>query len=317
MNRMDVDHRDRLEGLPAYFMDLRDIGAARQALAKFVDEATANAPDVGGMVADYQVTASEGHRLLVRIYSPDQLRTPAPALYWMHGGGMVRGDVRMSDITCQTMARDVGCVVASVEYRLAPENPHPTPIEDCYIGLMWLTERAPELGLDANRIAIGGTSAGGGMAASLALLCRDRGKLNIAFQLLLSPMLDDRNQTFSSHYAVHSKVWNRSANLIGWNALLEGAAGTDGVSQYAAAARATDLTALPQAYISVGELDLFLDESIAYATRLLQAGVPTELHVYPGAFHGSDTLVPGSDLSNRQVMDRNYALRTALHPRLA
>jgi len=227
---------------------------------------------------------------------------------------MVLGDVSVDDFFCKQLALDVGCIVASVEYRLAPEHPHPAPIEDCYAGLRWLATSAAQLGIDSSRLAIGGGSAGGGLAASLALLARDRDDVQICYQLLIYPMLDDRNTTPSSHDVTEPKVWNREMNLIGWRALLGDKQGSDNVSPYAAAARAENLAGLPPTYICVGELDLFLDEDIAYASRLLQAHVSTELHVYPGAFHGSDLLVPMSEISQQWVADRNAALRRALHP---
>ncbi len=220
--------------------------------------------------------------VMVRVYTPEGLDSAAPGLYWIHGGGMVLGNVAMDDLKCKGVAADMGCVVASVEYRLAPEHPHPAPIEDCFAGLAWFASNAADLGVDPDRIAIGGASAGGGLAAALAIVARDRG-VDLIYQQLIFPMLDDRNITRSSHYVHHPKTWNRTANLAGWRALLGDALGTDGVSPYAAPARAEDLAGLAPAFIIVGELDLFVDECIDYAQRLTTAGVPTELHVFPGA----------------------------------
>jgi acetyl esterase/lipase len=176
-----------------------------------------------------------------------------------------------------------------------------------------IADRAADFGIDPDRLVIYGASAGGGLAAGLALLARDRGEVTICFQLLTYPMLDDRNVTPSSHAIVDPKVWNRSANTVGWNAYLNGRAGADDIEPYAAPARATDVAGLPPTYINVGDLDLFLDEDIAYAQRLMAAGVPTELHVYPGAYHGFDSFAPDAAVSRRFAAERDEILRRALH----
>ena len=261
---------------------------------------------------DHRAPGRDGAGVLVRTYRPARAPSPAPVLYWVHGGGMVMGSVAQNDDMCAAIADRLGIVVASVEYRLAPEHPYPAPLEDCYSGLAWLAGHGDELGIDLTRIAIGGASAGGGLAAGLALLARDRGEIAVCFQLLTYPMLDDRNVTPSSHAIVDPKVWNRDANAAGWNAYLAGRAGADDVEVYAAPARATDLIGLPPAYIDVGDLDLFLDEDVAYAQALMRAGVPTELHVYPGAFHGSNNFVSRSALSRRWNADERAALARAL-----
>jgi acetyl esterase/lipase len=253
---------------------------------------------------------------MVRLYRPDGLSDAAagaPALYWIHGGGMVLGSVAMNDLDCARWAADFGCLVASVEYRLAPEHPFPAPMNDCYAGLSWLASGAAELGVDPARIAIGGASAGGGLAAGLALMARDRGGPSICFQLLVYPMLDHRNDQPSTHGITDPRVWNRDANRAGWDAYLAGA-DRGAVSPYASPAVAGDLAGLPPAYVNVGEFDLFLDEDVAYARALMSAGVPCELHVYPGAFHGSNSFVADSPLSQRWRADEDAALRAALFP---
>jgi acetyl esterase/lipase len=196
---------------------------------------------------------------------------------------------------------------------LAPEHPFPAPVEDCYVGLKWLFAHANQLGVEPSRIAIGGASGGGGLAAGLALLARDRGEVQVAFQLLIYPMIDDRNVTPASYAITDPRMWNRESNRLGWKAYLGRDGGGADVSPYAAAARATDLANLPPAYIPVGALDLFVDEDIEYAQRLIQAGVPTELHVYPGAFHGFDLFAPSAMVSKQFKADRDSALKRALH----
>jgi acetyl esterase/lipase len=220
--------------------------------------------------------------------------------------------IAMDDARCAELVEQLGITVASVEYRLSPAFPYPTPLDDCVAGLQWLFASCESLGLDPARIAIGGGSAGGGLAASLALRTRDAGGPQPCFQLLRYPMIDDRNITASSHAVTDMRVWNRSSNLVGWGAYLGAAAGTDGVSPYAAASRATDLSGLPPAIVTVGELDLFLDEDLDYAQRLIAAGVPTEVHVYGACIHGSDALVPHAEPVQRWKRDEFDALRRAL-----
>jgi acetyl esterase/lipase len=311
--QLDAEHRAVLDGMPMR-MDLSDIQAAREDRAARM--AAMPAPVMPDNVAleDHMAPGPEGAPdVMVRTYRPAGLPTNAPAFYWIHGGGMVLGNVETSDPYCANIADKLNILVGSVEYRLAPEHPFPAPMEDCYAGLKWFADSAGQLGIDRGRIAIGGGSAGGGLAAGLALLARDRGEVDVCFQLLVYPMIDDRNTTRSAEAITDERVWNRDANLHGWDAYLAGAAGGDDVSPYAAPARATDLAGLPPAYINVGVLDLFVDEDVTYAQRLMAAGVPTELHVYPGAFHGSPGLVPNSALSQRWAADELAALHRALN----
>ena len=310
---LDAEHVAALNTLPVR-QDPTDFVARRAAMA----ELRAAMPQVqlpdGVALEDHMAPGPDGAPdVMVRTYRPASLPANAPALYWIHGGGMVVGNVEMNDPYCAGIAESLNVLVASVEYRLAPEHPFPAPIEDCYAGLRWLASSADELGLDRSRVAIGGGSAGGGLAAGLALVARDRDEVEVCFQLLVYPMLDDRNTTRSSQVIVDPRIWNRASNLAGWNAYLSGNAGGGDVSPYAAPARATELAGLPPAYINVGTLDLFVDEDIAYARALLAANVPAELHVYPGAFHGSPNLAPDAELSKRWRRDELSALYRALN----
>ncbi|MDH3499359.1 MAG: alpha/beta hydrolase [Acidimicrobiia bacterium] len=313
LQRMDREHAEVVAMIPAELLDLSDIPRARQMVGELLATMTADLPPVEGVSShDHHAPGPDGAPdVVVRVYRPDGVEGDLPGFLWIHGGGMVLGDVAMDDFATAMYAQQLQCVVGSVDYRLAPEHPFPAPLEDCYAALKWFARDCP--GVNGSRVIIGGASAGAGLAAGLALLARDRGEIDVAFQLLIYPMIDDRNVTRSSQEITHPSVWNRRANLDGWNAYLSGNAGGDDVSAYAAPARAETLDGLPPAYIAVGDLDLFLDEDIAYAQRLLAAGVPTELHVYPGAFHGSDAFVPMSDISQRWAADRNRALMTALH----
>ena len=310
--RTDDTHRQLLELLPPDLMDLSDLDVGISRLMTMLGGAVAELPQ-SVVIDDYLVPASDGHQILVRLYRPAVARLNSPCLYWIHGGGLVLGNVAMDDAACAAIVDALNIVVASVEYRLAPAFPYPVPLDDCYSGLEWLMGAVGTLGLNPQRIAIGGGSAGGGLAASVALLARDRGQLRPCFQLLRYPMIDDRNTTQSSQAVTDLRVWNRSANLTGWGAYLGDAAGTDDVSPYAAAARATDLGGLPPTIVTVGELDLFLDEDIEYAQRLIAAGVSTELHVYRGCIHGSDAMVPHSETVQQWKRDELTALDRALN----
>jgi acetyl esterase/lipase len=307
--RLDGTHRAVLDMLPVELLDLSDIGQARAVVAGLM-EAMPAPPTPGGLTTE-DVAVNDD--MFVRVYRPADLPSPAPAFYWIHGGGMVLGDVSMDDASCAAQADTLKALVVSAEYRLAPEHPYPAPMDDCYAGLKWLADNAADLDIDPARIAIGGASAGGGLAAGLALLARDRGGPAICFQLLTYPMLDDRSTTASSHGNDDTRVWNRAANLTAWKAYLDGEPGSDGVEIYAAPARATDLSGLPPAFIPVGDLDNFHDEDVAYAQALQSAGVPVELHVYPGAFHGSNMLVADSPLSQRWQAEEMAALDAALN----
>ena len=209
------------------------------------------------------------------------------------------------------MAADLDCVIVSVNYRLAPETIFPGAIEDCYAGLAWTVASADMLGIDAARIGVMGESAGGGLAAALTLLARDRGEHRLAFQHLTYPMIDDRTCVVDPHPHTGQFIWTPHSNRFGWAALLGHEPGSGDVSPYAAAARADDLSGLPPTFISTGALDLFLEEDIDYACRLMRAGVPTELHVYPGAFHGFD-IHPTATVATKARRDRIDALRRAL-----
>src|SRR5712692_10051610 len=296
-------------------INLHDIPAARRMMDELAAAQMAKAPPIEGVsTADRQAPGPEGAPdVFVRIYQPTDRPDTLPALLWIHGGGYVLGSVASNDLVARHLAKVGQCVVASVEYRLAPEYPFPAPVEDCYAALKWLAAQSAELGVNTSRIAIGGASAGGGLAAGLALLTRDRAEVEVAFQLLIYPMIDDRNIAPASETVPDTFVWTRENNRMGWRAYLDREPGGADVSPYAAAARAPDLTGLPPAYIPVGDLDLFLDENMTYAQRLLAAGVPTELHVYPGAFHGFNGFVPCAEISRRFNADRVFVQWCVVH----
>lgn len=246
---------------------------------------------------------------------PRQAAAPTAAIYHVHGGGMILGDNRFGLAEMLALAEPLGMAVVSVEYRLAPETPHPGPVEDCYAGLLWTTAHADELGIDADRVVVAGASAGGGLAAALALMARDRGGPPLLAQMLLSPMLDDRNDTPSTQQMRGLGIWDSASNETGWTALLgAGVRGGADVSPYAAPARATDLAGLPPTFVDVGSAETFRDEDVTYASRIWQAGGRAELHVWPGGFHGFDVVVPQAAISQDAVAARAAWLRRQLTP---
>lgn len=248
----------------------------------------------------------------VKIYEPLQrTEKPLPAILWIHGGGYVLGHPDFDDSICERFVRELNCVVVSVDYRLAPEHPYPAAVEDCYATLLWMMNESNPLNIHAERVAVAGSSAGGGLAAAVCLMARDKGGPAIAFQMLLYPMIDDRNITPSSHEITsRNAIWNRSNNIAAWKMYLGEHASE--VPPYAAPTREDHLAGLPPSYICVGELDLFRDESMNYAARMTQAGVPVEFHLYPGCYHGFDALAPDADVSKRASKEYIAALARAL-----
>jgi acetyl esterase/lipase len=244
----------------------------------------------------------------VRVFRPAKARSRTPALLWMHGGGYILGLAAQDDQICRQIADQTDIIVASVEYRVAPEYPFPTPLHDCYAALSWL---AGQPDVDPRRIAIGGGSSGGGLAAALALLAKERGEIKPVLQLLTYPMLDDRTTTRLDIDQRPHRMWNVKSNRFAWRSYLGPAHGD--VSPLAAPARSDDLSGLPPAWIGVGTCDLFHDESVAYAERLEQAGVDCTLHVTPGAYHGFDVVERKASVSLAFSQSQMTALARALN----
>jgi acetyl esterase/lipase len=257
--------------------------------------------------ADHHATAEDGARIAMRWYAKDGA-DPGPAVLFFHGGGYIFGHVDLFDGPVSRYVSASGVPMLSVEYRRAPEHPFPTPLEDAYAALRWLHDHASELGIDPDRIGVMGDSAGGGMAAALTILARERGGPKIARQLLIMPMLDDRTRTPDPHIAPLA-LWSYDDSATAWPALLGDAAGGPDVPPTAAPARLEDATGLPPAYIEVGQIDVFRDEDLAYATTLSRAGVPVEFHLHPGAPHEFDSIAFDSDVARRAIADRVRVLR--------
>lgn len=244
----------------------------------------------------------------VQVIRPTAASTASPALLWFHGGGFVFGDPSMDYALNAHWAEKLGVVVISVDYSLAPENPYPAAVEEGYAVLKWMLDRAAALDIDPARIAIGGHSAGGCLAAAVALMARDRGGPALCFQVLDLPVTDDRLDTPSMRAFTDTPVWTRPNAEASWQAYLGDGSGE---RAYAAPLRATDLTGLPPAYVSVAELDPLRDEGIDYARRLVEAGVSTELHLYAGTFHGSAVMTPDAAVTQAMVNDLTSALGRA------
>ncbi|GGR55902.1 acetyl esterase/lipase [Nocardioides luteus] len=264
-------------------------------------------------VEEREVPGPEGAPdVTLLILSPALDGPPRPAIYYAHGGGMVLGHRRFGVETFLPYVADGSAVVISVEYRLAPENPDPAPVEDVYAGLVWTAKNAAELGIDPEHLMIAGTSAGGGLAAGTALLARDRTFPKLSHQILICPMLDDRFETASSRMLDGVGFWDRNANLFGWTALLGDRRGGPDVTPYAAPARAEDLTGLPRTYIDTGSAETFRDEIITYARRLSEAGVSVDFHMWGGGFHGFDSMAGHAAVSRASIATRDEFVRRAL-----
>jgi acetyl esterase len=316
ISELRPEYLQRLELFPEGLLDLTDIVRAREQAHERMDAVAASADLPTHVVAHDELVARPAQQpdVPLRIYIPERRATPSGALLFIHGGGFVMGRASHFDSHCWEIAHDAECLVASVDYRLAPENPYPGPLEDCYAALAFIVANSGRLGIDPRRVAVGGGSAGAGLAAGLALLARDRGGPAIAFQSLEAPMLDHRGITESSRTVVHPKVWSRRSNELAWKAYL-GTLEPGSVPFYASPVLAHDLVGLPAAYLAVSALEIFLDETLDYARRLVAAGVPVELHVYPNGFHGSSWAIPDLRLSRRWRRDAIGALREGLSDR--
>lgn len=285
--------------LPRTIITARTLPALR-ALTKLTG--SARRPDAEVISVDSDVS--------VHVFRPASARPGTPALLWIHGGGMVLGDAAQDSRFCRRVADELDIVVVSVEYRLAPEHPFPTPLEDCYTALQWLA-RQPDI--DPARIAIGGQSAGAGLVAALALLAKERGEIRPVLQLMSYPMLDDRTTTRTDIDPRRLRIWSQRSNRFGWRAYLGATASDGNVPPLAAPARHDDLAGLPPAWIGVGTNDLFHDEDVTYARRLQQAGVASTLRVVPGGYHNFDSMEPKAAISQAFVQAQITALDEALN----
>lgn len=295
---MDPELARALEGVPSFDYNAETIGALRPAVAALA----LDAPPAPGIATEERfVDGPDENQIRILVSAPvDGPRTGG--MLWLHGGGQIVGSSDGYAAQNRYFALRAGIVVVAVDYRLAPEDPYPAGLEDCYAVLRWLHESVTELGISADRIAVAGESGGGGLAAGLAVLARDRGELPLSAQFLLYPMLDDRTGTPADPdplpYSGEFVLKQPSYDFI-WNSVLGREPGGQDVPVTAAPARADDLTGLPPATLLVGDLDLLIGENLRYATTLIRSGVPTDLHVFPGAYHAFMLMAPQAGVSVR------------------
>jgi acetyl esterase/lipase len=268
----------------------------------------------GGTVQVRETTipsAGDVEPLPVLVLSPGQLSDPVPCIYHVANGGKMQQGARvnLTDVEARWVD-DLGVALVSVSPRVGPQHRHPAQVEDAYVGLRWVVDHAEELNIDPARILLYGKSGGGGIAAATALYARDQGGPSIANQLLIYPMIDDRLDNPSSNYDI--PPWTSANNQVAWSAILGGTAGGPDVSPYAAAARATDLSGLPPAYLEVGAAEVFRDETVDYAARLAKAGIPTEVHSWAGGFHAFEIFAPNARMSRACIDTRTNYLERAL-----
>jgi acetyl esterase/lipase len=299
-----------LQAFPGGLSAIADVGERREALRRFLEAAKAGLPANDRVVAEDIAAPRAGAAgdVPLRIFRPAASVEALPCIFYIHGGGMLLGSIDDDALLCAMLSEALQVTVVALAYRLAPENPYPAALEDCVHSLRWLMDSARQLRICPDAVAIYGGSAGGNLAIATALFLRDHGGPALRLVAAPYPMLDDRNTTPSSREITDPGVWNRDANREAWDYYLAGRA----PDAYAAPARAQDLQGLPPLFMDVGEVDLFRDETIEFAARLLRAGVPTELHVYPGAYHGSEIFAPDAPLSARIWARRIEALQSAL-----
>ena len=304
-NRLDPASREPLEGLlteiPGGFNAIPDLDQRRAVVAQLLAEPER---DTSVTLEDRVIPGPSGDQK-IRIYSPQNAQNPLPALVFIHGGGMVMGSIEGEAGTAQMLSAEAGAVVVSVDYRKAPENPYPAGPDDCYNASKWVFDNVEELGIDPTNIGLYGGSAGGGLALAVALMARDNGSMKFKYMMPIYPMIDDRNETDSTHEVTEVGIWDRDGNREAWDWYLGGKE----ADQYAAPARAKDVSGLHPAFIDVGEMDAFRDEDMTFAQRLLHSGVPCEFRIYPGAYHASEVFAPEAELSKRIWAGRIEALK--------
>ncbi|MGD8417546.1 MAG: alpha/beta hydrolase [Pseudomonadales bacterium] len=301
-DKLDPELRPALDAMPPLEITRENVAQIRELMA-----AQPRPPSRVEVSTDTATVPTTDGNVDVFIYRKSS-RPAQPALLWIHGGGYIIGSA--DDERARVIAGTLDITVVSVDYRLAPEHPFPAGPEDCYATLEWMRHEAGPLGIDPDRIAMGGASAGGGMTAGVALMNRDRANHPLKLQMLLYPMIDNLHDTESGQYENHP-IWNQGTSFRAWEMYLNGTP-REAASPYAAAARATELTGLPPTYICVGTEDLFRDEDVEYARRLIAADVPCELALFPGLYHGGDMFVPDAAISRRLQRSFLAALGDAL-----
>ena len=306
IKRVNPEFLAGLESFTDFDFKVEQLEAMREGMAQAVQPLTSTETVD---IINKTITGIDDNEIRVRIYKPAHQDQQLPVLLWIHGGGYILGSIEDNDYLCVQVVETANCVVVSVDYRLAPEYPYPAPLEDCYSALAWIADNAVELKIDKSRIGVAGASAGGGLTAGLTLLARDREYPSICFQMPLYPMINDSNDTPSANEITEGMIWNQKTNDFGWKCYLAELHGHDEVPIYAAPARAEDYRNLPYTYTCVGQLDPFRDETITYVSKLAQAGVDVEFHLYPGAYHGFESLNPQSELAQKVIKEYMNAIK--------
>jgi acetyl esterase/lipase len=309
-DRIDPESREGLDALlaliPGGFNAIPDITARRAAVADLLVAMSAGQPPNTAVETEDRTVPGDPD-VAVRVYRPTGASGALPGIFYIHGGGMNLGSIDGEDATATMLCEELGVVVVSTDYRKAPEHPHPAQVTDCYTTFTWVAANSGALGIDPDRLAIYGGSAGGNLCIATALMARDRHGPRACFMMPAYPMLDPSNTTLSSHEITDLGIWDRKANIEAWQWFLGGRA----PDQYASPPLADDLSDLPPTYLDVGDVDLFRDEDIAFVARLTASGVPVEFHLYPGAYHVSERFAPEAALSRRIWANRLDAFRRA------
>lgn len=292
----------------------KDLATIRENFAQVTEQSLELSNTIEGVEKlDCEVVyGDDNHAVPLFIYRSESQNEALPILYWVHGGGLVLGQAEQDEFMLKKFVNDMNCVVVAVDYRLAPDHPFPTPLEDCYAGLEYVFDKAENLNIDIGHIVIGGASAGGGLVAALAQFACDHGKIPLAHQLLLYPMLDPLNITQAGGDIDDTYIWTRANNLFGWTSYLGKKPEEGTIPKYASALYNHDLTNLPSATIMVGDIDLFAQECTVYAAKLSAAGVPIELHIYPGGVHGFEGVNPEAWISQKFLATRDNKLKAVL-----
>ena len=309
---------DMCEAMGFPFDFTKELVSVRRTFAQAAEQALEMSKTIEGVTKKVvQVkNPDDNHDTPLFIYHPENQNEALPVFYWMHGGGLVLGQAEQDEFVLKKFVKNMNCIAVAVDYRLAPEYPFPTPLDDCYAGLEYVFDRADKLNIDTSHIVVGGASAGGGLAAALTQITCDRGKIPLAHQLLLYPMLDPINITQAGDDIDDTYIWTRANNLFGWTSYLGQKPEESTIPKYASALYNHDLTNLPPATIMVGDIDLFAQECIAYAAKLSVAGIPTELHLYPGGVHGFEDINPETRIAQNFLATRDSALKAALENKL-
>ncbi|WP_142956115.1 alpha/beta hydrolase [Enterococcus durans] len=294
------------------FENLSPMNLSEEALPNIraINKASINAYIDNDITQKDYYMLNENSGIRIKVYAPRNQTRKLPVVLFIHGGGYMFGSIEGNDPKCARYVKEVNCVVVSVDYRLAPENPYPAAIEDCYLALEWIVSNKDLLNVDIKRLAVVGGSAGGGLVAALSLLTRDRKGPKIKFQMPLFPMIDDSCTTYSSNEFHDKRIWSKELNKFAWSMYLKDIEGE--TPKYAAPMRETDFSKLPATYTTVGTLDPFRDETINYVQALISANIPVEFHLYPGCYHEFEDIVPNSYISKKAIEDSIVALKRGL-----